>query len=25
LQPSFCRTCGRLLYIAEEKQAGGED
>ena len=20
LQPSFCRTCGRLLYISEEKQ-----
>jgi uncharacterized protein len=20
LQPSFCRTCGRLLYIAEEKE-----
>ena len=23
LQPSFCRTCGRLLYIAEEKQMSG--
>ncbi len=24
LQPSFCPTCGRLLYIAEDKQAVGK-